>query len=355
MPFPTRNLPNGDTFKYTDSDSGRVWVHDNSVWTPREHTKISDLKDVWTVGDTESSFTVLRSVPKEQIAPQPLPLGSCVMFQVVCGSDVKVSSVVMNGIYRDAGITNGTLGFYFSKSNLGLLGATDGFVDSTSFQNYFNTRSEINQSYSYTQIPSTSGSNATFSFYSGFTYNINTTIKAGEPIWIGFRSFGTTGGSFYFDAVPGSGFEINGTNLSGGPVNYSKLEWGKNSQASGSSYRWISNRPDHKAPYNLITRQTVDPTPADLTSHQSGTYWVNSTTGRVWVHAITGGGFEANPPDSKWIQFPVYNEHKVKPAVAQIRNTETDPYIVPPLKGEFMVDTSVNQLKLYDGTSWIVL
>ena len=359
MAFPTQSLPNGDTFNYRDVTSGRRWVHDNAVWTPREPTALGDLQDVWTIGDTTSTIQAVRTIPRATTTPVPLTAGNTrannVMFQCVCGEDTKVSSITLTGIYRDASMTNGAIYVYFIKGDLASQGATDGIVDTTTFDSYFNTIRDFARGFSYTSIPTTPGNNTTASAFSSL-YNINTTVRAGEPFWIGITTGNTTlNGDFYYDEIPGRGITVNGQVLSGAPVEYSKLQWSASGYSPTSGRRWISDRPDHKAPYNSVTRQTVDPTPADLSSHQVGTYWLNTTTGRVWVHASSSEGFDGALADAKWIQFPVYNEYKVKPAIAQIRNGETDPYIVPPLEGEFIVDTATNQLKLYDGTSWIVL
>lgn len=355
--FPTYNVPDGNTYRYVDSGTGRTWVHDSNAWTPQAATKISDLTDVFTVPNTQGSLTTYNVVPRIQTTATALTVSNTrdknVMFEAVLGVDARIYSIKIGGLYKDSTLTSGYYDTRFIKKDLGALGAKPGVVSNTEFDTYFNTYIDSSRGFSANQLTTDGANQITFSVYSNY-YSLNTTVKAGEPFWIGVRSNYTNDGEMYYDNVAGTGIEVNAYPLTGGPLDYSKLEWNKNGN-SDETYRWTSDRPDHAAPWNLITRQTTDPTPADLSAHQTGTYWVNTTTNRVWVHATTNGGFENDTSDAKWIQFPVYNEHKVKPAVAQVRNSETDPYIVPALAGEFMVDTSTNQLKLYDGASWIVL
>lgn len=358
MAFPKQNLPNGDVFKYRDMVDGRTWVHDNEVWTPREPTKATDLKDVWSIGTTESALTTLRSVPRAtgsyvKLTNNTVPTYG-VIFQVTLGQDARFYSLTTSGIIREASMTNGYVVYYITKKDLAAEGAVDGIVSIQTFNGYFNSI-DANRTVSYTSFSTTDITQEINIPYYTYNRDLRVQIKGGDSFWVGIRPNFAIGGDFIYQDTPGLGYSIGGYPITGTPINYSKLKWSRGSLYDVGSYKWHSTRPDHAAPYNLITRQTVDPTPADLSAHQVGTYWVNSTTGRVWVHAVTPGGFDGDTADAKWIQFPVYNENLVKPAVAQVRNTETDPYVVPPLKGEFMVDTSTNQLKLYDGTSWIVL
>lgn len=361
MTFPIYNLPNGNTFTHRDSNTGKFWTHDNGVWTPKAFTEIDDLFDVFTKGNTESTLETVREVPRIDAPAVNLTNGSniavdCVYFEIEFGHDIRSRLLFLEGISRDDSMTNGSVYIYFYKRSLRESGATfnPGVISYAEAEPYF-LGGEYDRLNSFYYTNFSTDPSAGMNFYYDFgVYSDGGYFPKGEKVSVILRPANRTNGDWYYSGVANTGYRWDGYSLSGGPVDYSKLQWTKSNNAS-TRYKWKSDRPDYKTPYNLLTRQTVDPTPADLTTWQSGTHWTNSTTGRVWIHAESGSTFDGDTPESKWVQLPVYSEHRVKNAIAQISAGEPNQSTDPSIEGDFIIDTNTNQLKLYDGTSWIVL
>lgn len=363
MTFPIYNLPNGNIFTHADKNIGKLWTHDNAVWTPKDFTEINDLIDVFTKGNTESAVETLREVPRISAPAVNLTNGSevpesgdVIYLEMEFGWDVRTLSLQLEGLSRDSSMTNGSINIYFYKRSLRESGATfaPGIISMADASPYFNyPEKDGSNSYNHSSFTTDPATTFTFGFNQGI-YSENSYFSKGEKVSVLLKPQTQYGGDWYWSSVTNTGFKWTGYSLSGGPVDYSKLQWTPSNSAS-TKYEWRSNRPDYKGPYNLITRQTTDPTPADLTTWQVGTHWVNSTTRRVWIHAQSASTFDGDTAESKWVQLPVYFEHRVKDAIAQISAGEPNQVTNPSIEGDFIIDTNTNQLKLYNGTSWIVL
>lgn len=339
MAFPNNPAPqSGNVYVHEDRDNGKLWSYDNNVWTPREISALNDLSNVVNVSKytTDTSGTVHTTNAVGSTVVDMNTGTEFVRLEFEAGYDFILESIDLSFLRRDAATTTSltvTLqiwqGTHPPDFNNTALDSADilSFISSTGID------SPYTSTVSGADIPTTN-STITFSFTEGEI------IKRGR--FTGLLYVTGPDGPIEYIGDFETGYVIKGKKCSSPPVDGSFLTY--------NGTLWEADGKDPAVQYNLITRQTTDPTPADLSNWQLGTFWVNTTTGTLFVH--TGTGVSTQP--GEWRKYSYADVSYVTNAKAFISPVQPDSAGVD--IGMMWIDNSAAPtLKLWNGTTWTTL